>query len=94
MATAAWGVPAAKGVCEASARNPEAPHVAKELSELVDRDPYIPLRIRLSNGDTYDLLDPRGVVVMKSNVFFTLPDARFKLIALIHIVSVESVQAA
>ena len=65
-----------------------------DLRELIEREPFEPIRLRLSNGDVYDIVDPNAVVVMKSRVFIALPDDRFRLIALIHLVSVESLRAA
>lgn len=50
--------------------------------------------MRLSNGNSYDLRDPGAVIVMKSNVLFALRDDRFKIVALIHIASAESLLAA
>lgn len=67
---------------------------SSELRELLNREPFVPIRIKLSNGDSYDLKDPSVVVVMKSSVFFALPDDGFKIITLMHIVSAESLQAA
>lgn len=67
---------------------------SQELRGLLSRDPYVPVRIKLSNGDSFHLRDPSVVVVMKSSVFFALPDDGFKNISLIHIVNAELLQAA
>lgn len=67
---------------------------ADDLNELLRKDPFEPLRIKLSNGEAYDVRDPSSAVVMKSKVFLAFAEDRFVLFPLLHVVAVENLQAA
>jgi hypothetical protein len=65
------------------------------LASELNREPFLPLRVHLSHGRTIDILNPGLVVLMTRDIF--IADAsrdRFHIFALIHIVGVESLQAA
>lgn len=65
------------------------------LDELLNRQPFQPFRIKLSNQETVDIRNPDLVVVLKRDVFVADPSRdRFHLYALMHIVGVKSLQAA
>jgi hypothetical protein len=66
----------------------------KEIEELLERDPFLPFRIFLSNGDTFDITRRLSVAVGGTGLFIVLPDHRWKWIPLQHIASVETLQAA
>lgn len=65
------------------------------LNELLARQPFQPFRIKLSNQETVDIRNPSLVVVMKREIFVADPSRdHFHLYALMHVVGVESLQAA
>jgi hypothetical protein len=66
----------------------------QDLLELLNRAPFSPFRLRLSNGEVHEVRNPDTVVVMKTKVFIAFDDDRFVLIPLRHVASVEGVQAA
>ncbi len=65
------------------------------IQDLLDRTPFAPFRLKLSNQENVEVLHPGLVVVMRREVFIANP-ARdgFKIVSLMHVVGVESVQAA
>lgn len=68
---------------------------ASTLDELLNRQPFQPFRIKLSNQEAVDIRNPDLVVVLKRDVFVADPSRdRFHLYALMHIVGIESLQAA
>jgi hypothetical protein len=65
------------------------------LNELLTRQPFTPFRIKLSNQETVDVRNPALVVVMKRDIFVAEPSRdRFHIYSLLHVVGVESLQAA
>jgi hypothetical protein len=65
------------------------------LTEMLKREPFQPFRIKLSNQEAVDILNPDLVVVMKREIFVADPSGdRFRLYYLMHIVGIESLQAA
>jgi len=66
----------------------------REIEELLERDAFLPFRIFLSNGDTFDVTRRLSVAVGATGLFIILPDHRWKWIPMAHIASVETLQAA
>lgn len=65
------------------------------ISELLTRQPFQPFRVKLSNQEHFDVYNPGLVVVLKRDLFVAEPSRdRFHIYALIHVVGVESLQAA
>ncbi len=65
------------------------------LNELLKRHPFQPFRLKLSNQETVDIRNPDLVVVMRRDIFVADPSGdRFRLVALMHIAEIESLQAA
>jgi hypothetical protein len=65
---------------------------AAEIREALDREPFEPLRIRISSGDAYEVRNPNLVVVMRSRLFVAFPDSdRWTLIPFLHIAAIESI---
>jgi hypothetical protein len=53
------------------------------------------IHIVLSNGTTYEIVNPELVVVMKSEVFVAFPgEDRWAFVPLLHIAAIETLQAA
>jgi hypothetical protein len=68
---------------------------AEALVERLERQPFQPFRLKLSNQETVDIRNPDLVVVMRREVFVADPSGdRFRLLALMHVVEIESLQAA
>jgi hypothetical protein len=65
-----------------------------DIDELLRRDPFLPFRIFLSDGNQFDVTQPHTVIAGKLQLFILLRDDRWKLIPLRHIASVETLQAA
>ena len=66
----------------------------KEVDELVNREPFIPFRVYLSNGESIEIHRPRNIAVTRTQIFIVLPDDRWKFIPLEHIASIETLQPA
>ncbi len=64
---------------------------AGELREFLQREPFEPVRLRLSSGDANELRNPGLVVVMRSRLFLAAPGTdRWTLIPFLHITAVET----
>jgi hypothetical protein len=66
----------------------------REFQELLDREPFQPLKVTLASGEAIRIRNPRLVVAMRTQFFVALPNDRFKLVWLRHVSSVEVLQAA
>lgn len=65
------------------------------LQDLLHRHPFEPFEIRLSNGDVHQVRHPENVAVAKTRMAIAYPEAdRIVLCSLIHINSIEALQAA
>lgn len=61
------------------------------IQELLDKEPFDPFRIRMSDGQQYDVRDPSLVVTMEQTLFLALPNRdRFKLLSYQNMTSLES----
>jgi hypothetical protein len=63
----------------------------RELRELLDREPFEPLRVRTADGKHYDIRDPQLVVPTDTRLFIVFADGGWTDIVLHHITSVEAV---
>jgi hypothetical protein len=66
----------------------------QEVQERLDREPFEPFRINAADGKHFDVVNPRLVVAMRTQVFMALFNERWTLITLRQVTSLESVQAA
>ena len=65
------------------------------LKQLLERRPFEPFEIRLSNGETYQIRHPEMALLLKSRII--IGDAEndaMTICALIHINSVQTLQSA
>ncbi len=63
-----------------------------QIRGLLRRDPFEPFRIRLSSGDSYRVMDPNAVALMKSRLFIAFPGGeRWTFCPYLHIAAVESI---
>jgi hypothetical protein len=73
----------------------------EELVQLLRRRPFIPLRLHMTDGQTYEIRHPDNVIVLRSRVDLgVMPDPgtgvveRVEYCSLLHIVRVEELQTA
>lgn len=65
------------------------------LREMLGAEPFVPFQITATNGRHYDVKDPQGVAIGKSQVSYYFPKSdRFAHIRVQEIVSLEALQAA
>lgn len=65
------------------------------IREFVRREPFAPLVIRLSNGESHEVPHPECVALTKTKVIVTYPDEeRTVHCSLLHVNAVESLQQA
>lgn len=67
----------------------------ENIRELLDRDPFQPFRIVLTNGDRYDVTDPHLVALGEALIFYAFPRSdRLANLRLSQIAALETLQAA
>lgn len=73
----------------------------EELMELIRKRPFAPLRIHMTDGQTYDILHPEMVLVLRGRVDIGIsPDLKTGVLdrvehcALLHIVRIEKLKNA
>lgn len=65
--------------------------IVEDWRDLLTHEPFEPLRIRLSSGHCYEVIDPQSVALMKNRLFLALPDGhRWLFIPFRQIAAVES----
>jgi hypothetical protein len=64
------------------------------MQELLRRQPFEPLEIRLTNGETHEVRHPEVVLLLRSRLVIALPDDGMVICPLLHIASVETLQSA
>lgn len=61
------------------------------IQELIEKDPFEPFRIRMNDGQQYDVTNPGLVVAMETILFVAMPKRdRFKLLSYQNITSIEA----
>jgi hypothetical protein len=64
---------------------------ADTIKELLNAAPFLPFRMRLSNGDAIDVRNPDSVALMKSKVFVADPRSEhWTFISYLHIAAIEA----
>ncbi len=74
----------------------------EDLYEFTRRKPFRPFRVKLTNGETFDVHHPEGAMVGKSVVAIGLPGAepggamfdRIATLSLLHIMQIEPLETA
>jgi hypothetical protein len=68
---------------------------ADAIREWLNRQPFEPFEIRLSNGETYQVRHPEVLAIGKNKMAIVDPETdRFVHIALIHVNSIQVLQTA
>ena len=65
-----------------------------DIVELVEAEPFEPFRIRMSDGQSYDVTNPHLVVPMESKLFIALPKDRWRFLSYQNMTSVEDRNAS
>ena len=61
-----------------------------DIQELLEREPFEPFRIRMTDGLYYDVANPDLVVPMESYLFYAFPKRdRWKLLSYVNMTSVD-----
>lgn len=67
----------------------------ESIREFIRREPFEPFVIRLSNGESHEVLHPECVAITKSKVVVTYPEEdRVVHCGLMHVIAVEALQQA
>ena len=61
-----------------------------DLQELLDKEPFEAFRIRMSDGNAYDVTNPNLIVPMETKLFLALGQDRWKFLSYQNMTSVES----
>lgn len=65
------------------------------IREWLQRQPFEPFVLRLSNGEVYEVRDSENVALGKNRLAVVIPEMdRFVHVSLVHINSIEALQAA
>jgi hypothetical protein len=59
-----------------------------DLAKIVKAQPFVPVRLCLSNGSTYDLTHPDGILLSERVAAIAVGDA-ITLVSLLHITEVQ-----
>jgi hypothetical protein len=66
-----------------------------QLREYLDREPFQPFRIVTSSGDKYEVLNPHGIALAQTYLFYAYPRSdRSAHIRLSQIVALKSLETA
>lgn len=72
--------------------NADMSATAENIRELLNRDPFLPFRLIMTRGKTYEVVGPNSAVLLKSEVFIIFPDGeRWAHVPFLHIASIETV---
>ena len=65
---------------------------AENIREMLDREPFLPFRLIMTSGKTYEVASPNSAMLLKSEVFVVFPDGeRWAHVPFLHIASIETV---
>ena len=65
------------------------------IRKWLNRRPFEPFVLRLSNGENYEIRHPENAALGKTRMAIVIPEAdRFVHVSLVHIHSIESLQTA
>jgi len=64
----------------------------ENIQELLNREPFLPFRLIMTSGKTYEVVSPNSAALLKSEVFVVFPDGeRWAHVPFLHIASIETV---
>ncbi len=62
----------------------------RTIQELLDKEPFEAFRIRMLDGNYYDVTNPSVVVSMNTKLFIALPEDRWKFLSYQNMTSIEN----
>jgi len=63
----------------------------ENIQELLNRVPFLPFRLVMTSGKTYEVVSPNSAALLKSEVFVVFPDGeRWAHVPFLHIASIET----
>ena len=63
----------------------------ENIRELLNREPFLPFRLIMTSGKTYEVVSPNSAALLKSEVFVVFPDGeRWAHVPFLHIASIET----
>ena len=65
-----------------------------DIQELLEREPFEPFRVRMADGNYYDVVHSELAVPMESKLFLALPKDRWKFLSYANMTSIESSDVA
>jgi len=67
---------------------------ADAVREWLRRAPFLPFRLKLSNGDSYDIFHPEFLLLGKNlAVVYNDAEDKFAFVSLVHINNIETLEA-
>lgn len=64
------------------------------IREYVDRRPFEPFVLRLSNGEKYEVRHPENIIILKTRLVIGYPEIdRVVQVGLLHVNSIETLQS-
>ncbi|HET6425625.1 MAG TPA: hypothetical protein VFG20_18190 [Planctomycetaceae bacterium] len=68
---------------------------AETIRDLLQKRPFEPFVIRMTNGDIYQVRHPEVVILMKTKLILGDPDSdRSWILSLLHMAAIETLQTA
>jgi hypothetical protein len=63
----------------------------ENIQELLNREPFLPFRLVMTSGKTYDVVSHNSAALLKSEVFVVFPDGeRWAHVPFLHLASIET----
>jgi len=64
----------------------------ENIQVLLNREPFLPFRLIMTSGKTYEVVSPNSAALLKSEVFVVFPDGeRWAHVPFLHIASIETI---
>jgi hypothetical protein len=64
----------------------------ENIQELLNREPFLPFRLIMTSGKTYEVASSNSAMLLKSEVFVVFPDGeRWAHVPFLHIASIETI---
>ena len=63
----------------------------ENIQELLNRELFLPFRLIMTSGKTYEVVSPNSAALLKSEVFVVFPDGeRWAHVPFLHIASIKT----
>ncbi len=56
---------------------------------MLERGPFVPFRVFMSDGNTYEVTNPRMAIAMEHTMFVALPKSKWRLLAYENMTTIE-----